>query len=65
MHLPASLVLLKLTTVKGKYEVDPNATKAYWGSSGIAPLLTTALHEVIHFPPRLLYPRGKNPPGTH
>jgi hypothetical protein len=31
-------------TVKGKEEIDPNAMKVYWGSRGIAPFLTTALH---------------------
>jgi hypothetical protein len=45
MQLPASLAPPKLViTVKGKDEVDPNAMKAYWESSSIAPLLTTELH---------------------
>ena len=45
MQLPPPLVLLKLVTaVKGKDEVEPNVKKAYWGSKGTAPLLTTTLH---------------------
>jgi hypothetical protein len=42
--------------------------KAYWGSGIVTPSildLDTSWRWVVSFTPRLLYPQGKSPPGTH
>jgi hypothetical protein len=57
MQLLPPLVLLKLVTaIKGKDEVEPNVMKAYWGSRGVAPLLTTTLHGEPFPTHRVLHP---------
>jgi hypothetical protein len=54
--------------VKGKVAfcalTEHHATKAYWGSGGIAPCicdLSTRLRGVVSFTPQLFYPQGKSP----